>query len=242
MILALLLFLMPDDSIAPILKRNFDSFLIATSTGQITSQSWPDADMPVPIGSLIKPFTSLAYAKQFGTPFSKGNCDGSTCWRSSGHGLLDFPHAMAVSCNTYFRNLADRLNPNELAEVLYSFGIPTTSAMLSRDARIGIGNDLGIAPSALLKAYAMLMQRQDKAILEGLRLAGLIGTGKQWKGRALVKTGTAACTKDEGDGFAFVAYPAINPKTLILVRNHRQTGAATAGKLAGVLGPLWGIR
>ena len=242
MILALFLFLLPDDSIAPILKRNFDSFLISTGSGQITSRSWLDADMPVPIGSLIKPFTALAYAKQFGSPFPKVNCDGSTCWRSSGHGLLDFPHAMAVSCNTYFRRLADRLNPSEFAVVLDSFGIPATSQMLSRDARIGIGGDLGVAPTALLKAYAMLMQRQDKDIVEGLRFAGTIGTGKHWKGRVLVKTGTASCKKDEGDGFAFVAYPALNPRTLILVRNHRQTGAATAGKLASVLGPLWGIR
>ena len=242
MILALLLFLLPDDSIAPILKRNFDSFLIATADGHITSRSWPDADIPVPIGSLIKPFTSLAYAKQFGSPFPKVNCDGTTCWRSSGHGLLDFPHAMAVSCNTYFRSLADRLNPSDLAVLLDSFGIPAKPAMLTRDARLGIGSDLGIAPSTLLKSYAMLLQRQDKEILEGLRLAGTIGTGKQWKGRVLVKTGTAACAKDEGDGFAFVAYPVVNPRTLILVRNHRQTGAATAVKLASVLGPLWGIR
>ncbi len=242
MILALLLFLLPDDSIAPILKRNFDSFLIATGNGQITSRSWLDAEIPVPIGSLIKPFTSLTYSKQFGVPFPKVNCDGSTCWRSAGHGLLDFPHAMAVSCNAYFRILADSLSPSEFAVLLDSFGIPASSAKLSKDARIGIGSDLLVAPSTLLKAYALLLQRQDKEILEGLRLAGTIGTGKQWKGRVLVKTGTAACTKDEGDGFAFVAYPAVNSRTLILVRNHRQTGAATASKLASVLGPMWGIR
>ncbi len=242
MILPLLLFLLPDDSIAPILKRNFDSFLIATIDGKITSRSWPDAEMPVPIGSLIKPFTALAYAKQFGAPFPKVSCDGSTCWRSSGHGMLDFPHAMAVSCNTYFRRLADPLNPSEFANILNSFGVPATSQVLSRDARMGIGNDFGVAPYALVKAYAMLMQRQDKETIEGLKLAGTIGTGKLWKGRVLVKTGTAACAKDEGDGFAFVAYPAVNPRTLILVRNHRQTGAATAGKLASTLGPLWGIR
>ena len=232
---ALLFTVFPDDSIVPILKRNFDSYFVVS--GNAISLS-TDSNIPVAVGSLIKPFTALAYAKQHGPMFPTVQCDSE--------GLLDLPHALALSCNSYFRYLAARINANIFAELLRSYGITASPDTLTPNARIGLGEGLLIPPAVLLKAYATLLARDDdpavKPVLKGLALAATIGTAKPWKGRVLAKTGTAFCPKDEGDGWALVGYPVTHPRTIILVRNHRQTGAATTKKLAEVLGPLFGVR
>lgn len=234
-LLALLFSVFLDDSIVPILKHNFDSYFVLS--GNSISQS-PDANIPVAIGSLIKPFTALAYAKQYGPAFPMLQCDGK--------GPLDLPHALALSCNSYFQRLAARIDPKSFAELLRSYGIVVSPDALTPNARIGLGESLLIAPAALLKAYAALFDREEdpavKVIWKGFALAATNGTAKSWKGRVLAKTGTAFCPKDEGDGWALVAYPISHPKTIILVRNHRQTGAVTTRKLAQALGPLFGVR
>ena len=234
-LLALLFTVFPDDSVVPILKRNFDSYFVLS--GNSISQS-SDANVPVAIGSLIKPLTALAYAKQYGPAFPTLPCDGK--------GSLDLPHALAISCNSYFQRLAARIDPKIFAELLRSYGISASPNALTPKARIGLGEGLLIPPAVLLKAYATLLARDDdpavKPVLKGLALAATIGTAKPWKGRVLAKTGTAFCPKDEGDGWALVGYPVTHPRTIILVRNHRQTGAATTKKLAEVLGPLFGVR
>jgi hypothetical protein len=55
---------------------------------------------------------------------------------------------------------------------------------------------------------------------------------------ALAKTGTAACThthRAAADGLAVVAFPAEDPRFLLLVQKHGVTGAHTAAEAAQML-------
>lgn len=61
-------------------------------------------------------------------------------------------------------------------------------------------------------------------VLAGMRRAASRGTAKLIGRDALAKTGTAECghrPKSAGDGFAVVLYPAVAPRTAVLVRLHR---------------------
>jgi len=54
---------------------------------------------------------------------------------------------------------------------------------------------------------------------------------------ALAKTGTAPCSHTPvaaADGFTVVLFPAVQPRLLLLVRVHGETGAASA-KVAGAM-------
>lgn len=85
-----------------------------------------------PIGSLMKLVVAAA-AKGEGIasadePFL---CEGKAvvageqviCWLPAGHGKLDMPAALAVSCNLYFYSLAGRLSWETFARYAASFGL-----------------------------------------------------------------------------------------------------------------------
>src|SRR5215468_7516695 len=63
--------------------------IIDVHTRQTLAERWPDADIPVPVGSLVKPFLALAY----GRTFPELECDGKR---------MKFGEALAKSCNGYF--------------------------------------------------------------------------------------------------------------------------------------------
>ena len=102
------------------------SYLLADAeTGHVLASAWDNADRPIPVGSLVKPFTALAYSSQYGLPLPSYVCRGTAthCWRPRGHGRLDLRAAIAYSCNSYFLMLASRLNTAQVAPTLASFGI-----------------------------------------------------------------------------------------------------------------------
>src|SRR5215467_4819289 len=86
--------------------------LFDAETRVLLSSRWADAGRPIALGSLMKPFTALAYAEahnfQYPTHVCKGEASG--CWQIHPHGELDIVSATAVSCNSYFRALAASLN------------------------------------------------------------------------------------------------------------------------------------
>ena len=205
-------------------------------TRQVIAQNWPDAETPVPVGSLVKPFVALAYAGDWPEFF----CTGKRCWLARGHGRLQFRQALAQSCNEYFLNLARGVNADTLAVVARKFGIPPPGND-SPDARIGLGTAWKVSPLALARAYAELAERASEPrvaeILAALRLAAQSGTAHAIGAGKMAKTGTAECVaakKDAGDGFAMVLTPAEAPRIVLLVRVHGATGAEAA-KLAGQL-------
>lgn len=236
---------------ARILARDFSApevsyLLLDARTGALLASRWQAPDQPVPVGSLIKPFTALAYGAAHHYDFPHYVCDGRACWLARGHGRLSLEQAVAHSCNSYFAQLAAQLHPRDLDAVLARFDLRGPAEQVPARALIGEGNYWRAAPLALARAYIELAHRRReegvRQVVEGLALSARLGTG-QGVDRALAgeaalsKTGTAPCVhspRAPGDGYAMVLYPAESPRLALLVRLHGQPGshaAALAGKM-----------
>jgi cell division protein FtsI/penicillin-binding protein 2 len=207
-------------------------------TRQIVKQDWPDADQPIPVGSLVKPFTALASSGPFPELICNGTMD--RCWLARGHGRIAFRDALANSCNAYFLQLARNVDAHSLAVVAAKFGIPPPD-LDTGEAKIGLGRDWQISPLTVTRAYCELTSRAAEPrvaeILAGLKLAAESGTASAIGRGALAKTGTAPCIairKHKGDGFAIVLEPANAPRIALLVRVHGVPGAEAA-KSAAIL-------
>jgi cell division protein FtsI/penicillin-binding protein 2 len=210
--------------------------VVDVRTREIVKQDWPDADQPIPVGSLVKPFMALAASGTFPELTCNGNID--RCWLAKGHGRIGFRDALANSCNAYFLELARRVDAHSLAVVAAKFGIPPLD-LETPEARIGLGADWRISPLALARAYCELTSRAAEPrvaeILAGLKLASESGTASAIGRGALAKTGTAPCVaqrKHKGDGFTIVLLPADAPRIAVLVRVHGVPGAVAAKSAA----------
>ncbi len=158
-----------------------------------------DGSRPWPVGSLAKPFVAKAWAQSHpeeATP--RFTCTGgSSCWLPAGHGALGLAKAVAVSCNAYFRALAEATPENALVAALREeeFLVPSP---LSAEAAMGGDGTLAIRPGALLRAYARLTRRPWSGgepvraeLLAGLRENPLRGTARGLGRYGLwAKTGT----------------------------------------------------
>jgi len=213
--------------------------VVDVKTRQVVDQDWPDAEKPIPVGSLVKPFTALASCGEFPEWICHGAVD--RCWLAKGHGAVGFREALAHSCNSYFLQLAKGVDASTLAVVAAKFGIPPPDAD-TPEARIGLGTDWRISPLALTRAYCELTARAAEPrvaeILAGLKLAAESGTASAIGAGALAKTGTAPCValrKHKGDGFTIVLAPADAPRFAVLVRVHGVPGAEAAKSAAIIL-------
>src|SRR5229473_4598913 len=236
-----------------VLEREFTSsdisyLLLDARSGTLLSSRWDDPAKPIPLGSLVKPFTALAYAEthenQFPTHVCRGEASG--CWQVRPHGKLNLISAISVSCNSYFRALAVSLTGEQLIPVANRFGLDPPDPTLSGPGLMGLGDRLPIAPLKIARAYLELYHRRDqpvvREILAGMEQSARNGTGKGVgdalkHADALVKTGTAPCTHAHaapGDGFVIAMVPANQPELLLLVRVHSVPGATasiTAGRM-----------
>lgn len=229
-----------------LLEKEFASddvsyLLLDAQQGTVLALHWDDANKPVPMGSLIKPFTAMAYARSHANGFPKHFCAGKNggCWLPAGHGNLSIEGALANSCNAYFRQLAEKVSPEQFSTTANDFGLPSGHS-ISQASMIGLGDDWQVSPNALSRAFLDLVRHHTdpatKRVLTGLQMSGRSGTGKavgrHLHGHAvLVKTGTAVCThskKAPGDGFALIMTPADSPRLLLLVRVHGVPGAKSA--------------
>ena len=213
--------------------------VVDVRTRQVVKQDWPDAEKPIPVGSLVKPFMALAARG----PFPEFVCNGAIdrCWLAKGHGRIDFRDALANSCNAYFLQLANGVDTHSLAVVAAKFGIPPPDVE-TPEARIGLGADWQISPLALARAYCELTSRAAEPrvaeILGGMKLAAESGTASAIGRGSLAKTGTAPCVaqrKHKGDGFTIVLVPADSPRIAVLVRVHGVPGAETAKSAAVIV-------
>jgi cell division protein FtsI/penicillin-binding protein 2 len=203
-------------------------------TGPITA-SWNE---PAPAGSLIKPFTALAYAATHDYQYPEVVCDGRVCWQPKGHGRVGIREAVAYSCNAYFAKLALDIAPEDLSGVLRRFGLHPMTEQAPSSALFGIGDEWRVAPQDLMRAYGELAARATEPgvaeLLEGMAISARSGTGKAAAGDMLVKTGTAPCVHQRrapADGYALALYPARHPEHAMLVRVHGATGASAAAYL-----------
>jgi cell division protein FtsI/penicillin-binding protein 2 len=240
-------------SAAQILQRDFQSkevsyLLLDARTGILLASRWDGLGQPIPMGSLVKPFITVAYgdAHQFHYPayVCKGEVGG--CWLPRGHGELDIVSAIAFSCNSYFRMLTANMSSADVIPVARQFGLEMPTAKLSGSELIGVGNRWLISPMQMAGAYAELNRRRNqpgaREALAGMAQSAMRGTGSKVgqalkHSGALVKTGTAACTHvpgSPGDGFVIALFPAEQPELLLMVRVHGVPGAkasVTAGRM-----------
>ena len=233
---------LPEQSAAIVLERAFPDpgisyLLLDAAIGRVICSRWAHPEDPVPVGSLVKPFTALAYAETHAFRFPEFTCLGeqSQCWLPQGHGRLDIVKAIAHSCNAYFLRLVWDVLPASLETVARRFGINPPDAGSNADTLIGLGSTWQIAPLAITRAYLGLVARSAepgfKDVLAGMALSARQGTGRGVGSGAFAKTGTAPCVhelKHRGDGYAMALYPAGGPRSALLVRVHGVPGAQAA--------------
>ena len=235
-------------------SRNVSFLLLDAQSGAVLASRWPGADRPIPLGSLVKPFTALAYGQHHNYQYPTYTCYGkaSGCWQRSPHGRLNMSAALAYSCNSYFRDLASTLTGSQIQNVAAQFGFEPPDPRLSGPSLMGLGEEWPISPLRMARAYVELIRRHDQPgvteILAGLADSAEWGTGSG-VARVLkhsgffVKTGTAACVhtpRTTGDGFVVVIAPSDQPQLLLMVRVHGVPGseaALTAGHMLARLEP-----
>ena len=216
--------------------------LIDALSGRVLDQSWVAPATPVPIGSLIKPFTALAYAEAHRFTYPAFTCRGAAdrCWLPAGHGEVTIAPAIADSCNAYFHQLSQQTTAEHLTTTLRWFGMRAPDAGLTRASLVGLGDALRLTPAMVVHGYRELLARATQPgvapLVEGMMASGRTGTGRgagESLGRdVLAKTGTAPClhaSRASGDGYTVLAYPVDRPRLILLVQVHGRTGAETAG-------------
>jgi hypothetical protein len=236
-----------------VLERDFSSsdisyLLFDAQSGTLLSSRWDDPAKPIPLGSLVKPFTALAYGETHENQFPNHICQGASsgCWQAHPHGKLDLVSAVSVSCNSYFRALAENLTAEQMIPIAKRFGLDPPDPAVSGPPLMGLGDRWPIAPLKMARAYLELYRRRDQPVVREI-LAGMAQSARSGTGKgvgealnhpdALVKTGTAPCTHPHpapGDGFVIAMVPADQPQLLLFVRVHSVPGATaslTAGRM-----------
>jgi len=236
---------------AAMLRRDFRDpklsyLLLDARAGRVLAARWDHPEQPIPVGSLLKPFTAVAYARFHDARFPQHECTGGrTCWLPRGHGHVDLVHAVAFSCNAYFRALAADVSTAQSQVTMRQFGLQTPAAGVTTEQLIGLDDSWKIAPLVLARAYLELARHPldpgVREVLAGMAESARAGTGRGIGrgfrgGAALAKTGTAACIHGgaPGDGFAVALVPADAPTWLLMVRVHGVPGshaAVTAGEM-----------
>lgn len=237
---------LPEQSAALLLERGFPDpnvsyLLLDAGTGRLIAKRWPNVESPVPIGSLVKPFTALAYGETHDSHFPVSNCKGDRCWLPQGHGRMDIVRAIAHSCNAYFLALAKDVDRQAIETVAEKFAIPAPSS-ITPDSLIGLGGVWQASPMAISQAYIELVHRSLEPVLTGMALSARSGTGRGVGPGAYVKTGTAVCVHEphqSGDGYVIAVYPIAAPRFALLVMQHGVPGAQAAyvcGRMRAALG------
>ena len=234
-------------SAVEILRRDFAKsgtsyLLLDVKTGAVLASRWDNLEKAIPMGSLVKPFTALAYAQAHDFRYPIYECKGKSngCWQPRPHGKLDITGAVSVSCNAYFRRLAEGVTLEQLRPVALAFGLEFPDAGSTSATLFGLGDLWRISPMHMAEAYLELDRRKTQPgvsqILEGMRQSAQRGTGaavdRQLKrAKAVVKTGTAPCTHfpwAPADGFVIALVPESQPEILLFVRIHGVAGAKAA--------------
>jgi hypothetical protein len=246
---------LPQQSAAIVLEQEFrDSavsyMLIEPGNGRVIGWRWEHPEDAVPVGSLVKPFTALAYGETHGFRFPVSMCLGeaSRCWLPQGHGRMDISTAIAHSCNAYFLELASDVNPEALAAVTQRFGLAAPAPGDDPAVLIGLKGSWRVSPFAIARAYSELAARSFEPgvpeMLAGMALSARLGTGRGVGPGAYVKTGTAPCvhlSREPGDGWVIALYPTGAPRFILLLRVHGVPGARAAwvcGKMRRALGAV----
>ena len=238
---------------AGVLNREFADgtasyLLLDARSGKLLARHWEKEDEPIPLGSLVKPFTALAYAGAHAYKYPVRECGGKAggCWQLQSHGRLDIVSATSVSCNSYFHFLAEDVSEPQIRSVANLFDLEPPDQNFTATTLIGLGEQWRISPEKMALAYLELFRRKDQSgvreLIAGMGQSARRGTGAAvgralGRADALVKTGTASCThtpRAPGDGFVIAMVPANQPEILLMIRIHGVPGAKaaeTAGRM-----------
>ncbi len=237
-------------SAAEALARDFPSrdisFLLRDAhTGHVLASRWDHPDAPIPMGSLLKPFTALAYGEQHNYQYPS-TCGGTStgCWL---HGHGDAPTSRRPSLTPATRTSACSPKIREPAvDVTLTatrFGLDPGPETYGPELA-GLGTRWRTSPLRVARAYLELVRQRQRPgvsqILDGMAQSAQRGTGAEVHRAfpfpdALAKTGTAVRTHSRqapGDGFTVALTPADDPQILLIVRVHGVPGAQAA-KTAG---------
>jgi cell division protein FtsI/penicillin-binding protein 2 len=207
--------------------------LIDAESGRSVDARWPDAGEAVAMGSLVKPFTALAYGESHAFRYPEFECHGSEsgCWLPGGHGKVGIVEAIAQSCNAYFDALAEEVRFEEMAAVARRFSIAAPPEHAPPAAYVGREGLWRLRPEETLRAFAALVANPSSGVVRsGMEECARRGTARA-VGRGLAKTGTAPCShrpKAPGDGFVIAFDRAEAPRYALLVRVHGVPGAEAA--------------
>ncbi len=102
-------------------------------TGTLLASHWDDAEQPIPLGSLVKPFIALAYGEEHQFHYPTHVCTGASggCWLPRGHGEVGIVSAIAYSCNSYFRMLTADMTSADVIPAAKEFGLESPGPKLS---------------------------------------------------------------------------------------------------------------
>jgi cell division protein FtsI/penicillin-binding protein 2 len=228
---------------------NVSYLLFDANSGVLLTSRWENYDKAIPLGSLVKPFTALAYAGAHDFRYPAYDCKGqaSGCWQARPHGKLDIVSAISVSCNSYFLALAESVTAEQLFPVTSAYELEFPEPNFTGPGLIGLGEQWKISPARMARAYLELYRRRTqpgvREVLAGMLQSAQFGTGAA-VGHALkhsdafVKTGTAPCMHSShapADGFVIALAPARQPQILLMIRVHGVAGAKAAETAARML-------
>src|SRR5260370_8662699 len=151
---------LPEQSAAIVLERAFPDpgvsyLLLDAPSGRLVCSRWAHPEEPVPVGSLVKPFTALAYGETHSFRFPDFTCLGerSQCWLPQGHGRMEIVTAIAHSCNAYFLRLAWDLLPASLETVARRLGMNPPQAGRDSEALICLATTCQVSPLPIPHPY-----------------------------------------------------------------------------------------
>lgn len=168
-----------------------------------------------------------------------------SCWTYKGHGQLDLPKALAISCNLYFQNLGMKLGLDKIVSVMKQYpSLPSLAFSKIDLARFSIGDDPSyrVTPrqmSTFWNQYVKTIQEPHyDAIFQGLRRSvqagGTASKLKESPLEILAKTGTGDSLNSnyKTNAWFLAAYPAKNPQYTLLILLQEAHGFEEATRLA----------
>jgi cell division protein FtsI/penicillin-binding protein 2 len=204
-------------------------------------------------GSLMKLLTAEAALTQ-GVDLHyrcEGHHDGTggrrTCWLPEGHGPLDLPKALALSCNLYFSQLGSQLGWEPLLTVLGRYSLSPSSPVKKTSEtlrRFSIGEETAytLTPLQITRFWEQYLdqisQPRFQAIREGLQRASLEGTAQAGTAAGppiLAKTGTAQAVGEpyKTHGWFLGALPPEDPEWALMIFMKNAHGYREPSELAG---------
>ncbi len=214
------------------IPRGTEYLLFRTSDETTIANRWRDLQSAAPLGSLVKPFVTLAYGAGNAFRYPKLECKG--CWLPKGHGWIDIRTALAHSCNSYFVQLAGQTSIDDVERVATRYGLPVPEDT-SAESLIGKFGNWRATPDKTVAAYSEMVHRRTEPgvamVLEAMLLCAQSGTASRAGAKVAAKTGTAPCVHSPrlpGDGLMVALFPETTPRFVLLARTHGVPGAECA--------------